>query len=73
MYPSRSEAESLLYEAETCNPGETTAAQQPTVPPALPANADWTRRRHMWWGFCTILDGVLANDIWAMWWTGLSI
>ena len=22
--------------------GETTAAQQPTVPPALPANADWT-------------------------------
>ena len=52
MYPSRSEAVFLYAEANvTRDPGETTAAQAPTVPPALPANADWTRRRHMCWGF----------------------
>ena len=61
MYPSRSEAESLLYEAETCNPGPWGDHSRTTAHCAacIARQCGLDRRRHMCWGFCTILDGVL--------------
>ena len=75
MYPSRSEAESLLYEAETCNPGtwgdhSRTAAH---CAACIARHCGLDPEKAYVLGLLTILDGVLANDIWAMWWTGLSI
>lgn len=68
MIPTRQQAEALLAEALLHNPGpwgnhsRTAAhcAEKSQLPVGL------TRTRHMYLGFCMILDEDTANDIWVM-------